>query len=567
MQKVWKERISTHTNLSAELGISPLLAKLLSQRKINTVEQAQKFLNPQLKSLCDPKSFKDMEKAAHRVLNAIENNEIIGIFGDYDVDGVSSSAILCHFLTSLGAQVTSTLPNRLSEGYGLKSFGIDRLKKQGASLLICADCGSTAHDAVLYANSLGFDVIVLDHHEPEYTLPEAYALVNPKRADCLSEANYLCAAGVCFFLCAEVRRQARGRKAFFASKPETDLKDLLDLVALATVADVMPLVGHNRVLVKAGLKILKSNKRLGLDALISESGLQASRLSSTNLGFHLGPRINAAGRLDDATLALKLLLSNDESEAKALAHMLNNANLERRALEEETVLEACALISELYPRELPFGLVLAKESWHPGVVGIVASRIAEKYHRPTIIIGEEGKGSGRSIKGIDLHALVKKASKSLSGFGGHSHAIGLSLGPGGLNAFKSDFSQVLLQELSLSFFSRELYYDAEIDIKDLSFATYEELGLLEPFGNANPAPVFLLRHCFLRNLRRLEGGHIKGEIEGPSAAISFIGFRMNIDDSMAAQAIDIIAALEINIWQAKTNLQLRLIDYRISDKL
>lgn len=566
IEKIWVEKVvdlAAAEALSVELRISPLLAKLLVARKMTSREAAEDFLAPSLKNLKEPLSFAGMTTAVERLTRALFNREKIGIFGDYDVDGVCSTAILQQFLESIEADVATTLPNRMLEGYGLSTAGVDRLKAMGCTLLITADCGILAHDQIAYANALGFDVIVVDHHNVGVKLPMALAVINPKRADCGSGADYLCAAGVAFFLCMALRRHLR-EQGYFIKVAEPDVRKLLDLVALATVCDVVPLMKDNRCLVKAGLKIIKHGDRVGLSALMDACGIDRQKISSTNLGFHLGPRINAAGRLEDATIALRLLAASDEGLAKKLATDLDITNQERKAIEQETVEKASAIIDADPKHQALTALVLHREEWHPGVVGIVASRIAERYHRPAIIIGEKGKGSGRSIKGIDLHEMVLKASGSLVGFGGHAHAIGVTLGPLGVEVFRNELLAVLAEQVPTHVFNKEIVYDAVVSLSEMSLAVIDELTRLEPFGAHNPYPVFRINRCFMRNLRRLNGGHIKGELENASGFMSFIGFRMDIDDELAHHALDVLGVMEKNEWQGRVSAQLRLIDYKKS---
>lgn len=551
-EKIWVERAYVEEDFSS--GLSPLLNKILAKRKLQST--THEFLESSLKNLKEPYTFADMEKAVSLIGDAISSDEVIGIFGDYDVDGVCSTAILEQFFTSVGVKAVTTLPNRMLEGYGLSKAGVDRLHHQGANILITVDCGITAHEQIDYANSLGLKVIVVDHHTVGETLPNACAVINPKRSDCSSKADYLCAAGVAFFLCIALRRYLR-EVDFFLSHPEPDIRELLDLVALATVCDVVPLVLDNRALVKAGLKVLKQGGRTGLLALMDACGIDKQKISSTNLGFHLGPRINAAGRLEDASLALTLMNCQDFIKAKNIAEELNLTNQERKSIEENTVKEACSIIDTM-PDEL--AIVLHNEDWHPGVVGIVASRIAEKYHRPSIIIGEKGKGSGRSIKGVDLHALVQKASKSLSGFGGHAHAIGLTLGQG-VETFYDDLRRAMA-DVPKTVFAQQIFYDTEVLLKDLSLEVVDELSKLEPFGAANPSPVLRLNKVHMRNLKKLSGGHLKGELETKEGAISFIGFRMDVDDDMANSTLDVLGVVEKNEWLGRISLQFRIIDFK-----
>lgn len=558
-EKLWVKRKGLVDGTDLANTVSPLLALMLANRKVHG-PKAREFLDPGLKNLKEPYLFADMEKAVLALAQGVKDGDTIGIFGDYDVDGVCSAAILQQFLHMLGAKTAVTLPNRLTEGYGLSKAGVDRLHEQGAKFLVTVDCGISAHEQVAYAKSLGLVPIIVDHHTVGETLPDALAVINPKRSDCEAQASYLCAAGVVFFLCMALRRHLR-EVDFFKTNSEPDLRVLLDLVALATVCDVVPLVEDNRALVKAGLKVLKLGGRIGLAALMDACGIDKEKISSTNLGFHLGPRINAAGRLDDATLALTLLNSKSLTKAQAIASELNLTNQERKSIEEETVRQACEMIDAM--DKLEPALVVHHESWHPGVVGIVASRIAERYHRPSIIIGEKGKGSGRSIKGVDLHAMVEKSSLSLSGFGGHAHAIGLTLGPEGVLVFRNDLLATMA-EVSPAVFAQEILYDTEVLLKDLSLAVVDELSRLEPFGASNPYPVLRVDQCFMRNIKRLNGGHLKGELETKNGFISFIGFRMDVTDEMAQRPIDVLGVLEKNEWKSMVSLQLRLIDFRES---
>jgi single-stranded-DNA-specific exonuclease len=568
IEKMWIEKkynLDDAYELSKELNISLLMAKILCARGIYKKEVAHEFLFPSLKNLLEPYLFADMKKAVLRISQAIYAQEKIGVFGDYDVDGVCSTAIFQQFLEEIGVKVVSTLPNRMTEGYGLSFSGIDRLKKAGAKLLLTLDCGILSHEQIDYANSLGLDVIVVDHHTVGETLPNACAVINPKRNDCSSGADYLCAAGVSFFLCIALRRHLREQNYFVDLEP--DLRNLLDLVALATVCDVVPLLKENRALVKFGLRKITEGNRLGLAALMDVSGIDKNKITCTNLGFHLGPRINATGRLQDATLALDLMNCKDNILVKKTALKLDEANQSRKIIEEETLDKVIDIIeSNINNKNLPV-LIVYDESFHPGVVGIVAGRIAERYHRPAIIIGEKGKGSGRSIKGIDLHAMVCKVGKSLAGFGGHAHAIGITLGAGGVEIFSKDLIEIMDSQIDKKLFNKELTYDVEVSLDEINLSVVSELIHLGPFGAKNSHPILRINNSYLRNLKRLTGGHIKGEIENTHGSIPFIGFRMDIEDELANSSLDILSVLEKNEWQGRISVQCRIIDYKKSSFL
>lgn len=561
-EKIWQKRNFSRENfdqLSVNNSSFPnVFLKLLSIRQL-TNKSLESFLTPSLKNLRDPNNFIDMEKAAKRVVDAIVKKETIGVFGDYDVDGVCSSALLMDFFSSIDASYTATLPNRLKEGYGLSKAGIDRLVEQNSKLIIAVDCGTSSFEEIDYANSLGLDVIVIDHHNASSTLPRAFAIINPKREDCPSDAKILCAAGVAFYFCISVRRFLREQKYFFGNEP--DLKNLLDLVALATVCDVVPLILENRVFVKQGLMLIKQSCRLGIKHLLDICNIDINKISSTNLGFHLGPRINAAGRLEDATVALNLMTTKQKEKASSLAQVLHEHNSQRQEIEKQTVEDACTMIDNDEDLSSSPILVLHDESWHPGVVGIVASRITEKYHKPSIIIGKNGKGSGRSISGIDLHAMVSQVSFHLAGFGGHAHAIGVTLASN-VDSFRKDLAKILKDNVDEKIFEKIIFYDDEILLNEFNFDFLHLLKKLEPFGSHNHCPIFRINNCHVRNLRNLTGGHIKGELENAYGYIEFIGFRMSMDDSLVNKKIDVLGCLEENSWQNRTSLQFRIIDYK-----
>lgn len=533
--------------------------RLLANRDIVLKDDIELFLNPHLNQLRNPFSFKDLEKACLRILKAIKNKEIIGVFGDYDVDGVCSTALLVDFFTSIKAHICATLPNRLTEGYGLSINGINRLAAQKASLIITTDCGSQSFTQIEYAKKLGIDVIVIDHHNVLDELPDALAIINPKRKDCPSNASILCATGVAFYVILGVRKLIY-EEGLLKEKPV--VVNLLDLVALATVCDVVPLIKDNRVFVHYGLKVIKQGNREGLKALLEISGVDKNKISSTNLGFHLGPRINAAGRLDDACIALDLMNTPYE-KALDKALILHTHNQERQALEEQILLEAYLEIDESSIHKDKKVLVLYNEKWHHGVVGIVASRIAEKYHKPCIVIGENKKGSGRSIKGIDLHAMVDQTKEHLASFGGHFHAIGLSL-KSSVKDFREALDKVISSQIDEKVFEQILFYDQELFLHQTNLDLIKKLKLFEPFGAHNPYPVFRINNCFIRNLRELNGGHIKGELENDKGFINFIGFRMSIDKDLVNKSIDVLGIIEENQWQQNITAQLRIIDYKIS---
>jgi len=556
-QAKWVEREADQvivSDLSEKLNISKNLSRVLVGRKIDSLESAQKFLSPSLKDMKDPSSLAGIDKAVERIIAAIKNQGIIGIFGDYDVDGITSTTLLWDFLESLGAEVVATIPNRLIEGYGLSRAGVDRLKDAGAKLIITVDCGITAHDEIKYAVEKDLEVIVVDHHTAGSVLPEAVSVINPHRLDCPSESTYLCAVGVVFNLCVALRRELRNQK-YFENKKEPNIASWLDIVALGTVADVVPLVNDNRLFVKYGLREMQKSLRPGINALLEIAALK-SKLSASTLGFQLGPRLNAAGRLSDAMAGVNLLRSRSSLDSRSMAELLDKQNLDRRAIEKQILEEAIEQIETNSKLKNSKSLVVFNNSWHPGVVGIVASRIVDKYSKPAIVLGENGKGSGRSIPAFHLHEALTAVKDKLDGFGGHAHAVGVHLGDKNLDDFRdalAEYSDSILSEDDLR---KTFYYDGELESKDLNLELIEELEKAKPFGRGNPEPVFRISNADFSDLKELNGGHMRGKVFGKS----FIAFGLAEKFDSNKKNADILATPELNEWNGRVNLQLRIKD-------
>jgi single-stranded-DNA-specific exonuclease len=442
--------------ISSSLALHPLAARVLINRGFATPEAATAFLADRLSDLPDPYLMKGMRAAADRICEALAARQRITLYGDYDVDGVCSTALLFLFLRDLGANVDTYIPHRLDEGYGLNASAVERLAASGTRVLVTLDCGITSFAEISRAKDLGVDVVIVDHHAVPDTLPPALAVLNPHQPGCGYPTRHLCAAGVAFNLCVGIRQRLRAQ-GMFGPRPdsgqvrrkEPNLRSILDLVALATVADVVPLTGANRVLVKHGLEELTAARRPGIQALKEISGLAAqSPVTAGQVGFRLGPRINAAGRLHDASLGLRLLCAETLEEARPLAAALDAANLERRGIEQEILVEALRQAEALAPAK---GLVLHSPSWHPGVIGIVASRVVERFHRPTVMVALKdgvGRGSGRSIEGFNLVTALKECASHLVKYGGHKQAAGLALETDRLPAFCQAFEAIAAQRLS-----------------------------------------------------------------------------------------------------------------------
>jgi single-stranded-DNA-specific exonuclease len=554
--------------LAARLGVHPLAAKVLASRGYGTPEAAAAFLADRLTDLPNPTTMMGVREAVSRLARALANGEKITLYGDYDVDGVCSTALLARFLRSLGGMVATYIPQRLGEGYGLNRAAIERIAGDGTRILVTLDCGITAVAEVARARELGLDVIVVDHHTVPETKPPAFAILNPLQPGCAYPTKHLCAAGVAFNLCMALRAQLRA-DGFFSQLREPNLKSYLDLVALATVADVVPLTGANRVLVKHGLAELGSAKRVGVRALKEVSGLGASSpVSAGQVGFRLGPRINAAGRLDDASVGLRLLTTDDAAEARRLAEQLDDANTERQGIEQGILGGA---LEQAEARRSARGLVLYSEDWHPGVIGIVASRIVERYHRPTVLVavkGGEGRGSARSIEGFHLVDALGRCAEHLTKYGGHRHAAGLSISAARLPAFRDAFEALAAEVLREEDLAPRCRVDALLSHAEVDESAAEAIEALAPFGNGNPEPVFATRRLVARprvlaSKRPGAPGHLKLAIEG-GRGLDAIGFGMADRVALTEGPIDLAFQLSLDEWNGVRRVQLRVKDIQAS---
>lgn len=545
------------------LKLPSIVAKVLVARGYRTAGDASKFLSDALTELPDPFTMKGLPQAVERLLRAITTRETVTLYGDYDVDGVSSTALLTTFLRQVGLAVRTYIPHRLGEGYGLNRAAIERIAAEGSTLLVTLDCGITSHAEIERANELGLNVVVVDHHAVPEVMPPAVAVLNPLQPGCDYPTKWLCAGGVTFNLCMGLRKHLR-EQGFFAGKQEPNLKQLLDLVALATVADVVPLTGANRVLVTHGLKELTAGRRPGVRALKDVAEVGGLEITAGTVGFRLGPRINAAGRLDDASVGLQCLLSKDYESALPLARALDAANAERQQI-ERSMLNAAIEQAEAAVARGARGLVLSSPNWHPGVVGIVASRIVERFHRPTILIGVHdgvGKGSARSIEGFHLYDAIKSVSHHLSRFGGHKAAAGLSIDPAKLDAFRADFERVAGELLDDAALVPRQRIDALVSAGELSEDTVNALQKLAPFGMGNPEPILAMQGQVasprvLQNKTPGEPGHLKLTLEA-APAFDVIGFRQAEKAELTERPIDLAFKVDVDEFRGVKRLSLKL---------
>lgn len=559
-QKFWQVRNPDpflQVLLSNALKVHPLVAQVLANRGITTVSEGEEFLSADLNHLHDPFLFKDMDRAIARINQAKERQEKVLVFGDYDVDGVTSSTLLHKILTRLGIAVSNHIPHRMSDGYGLNDSIGQVAQKAEVTLLIAVDCGITAIGEVDRLNELGIDVIIFDHHEPAPEgLPKACAVVDAKRADCPYPFKHLASVGMV----------AKLAQAFFGKIPE----EYLDLVALGTIADVVPLRGENRIFVKAGLPKLGETKNFGLAALIDAAKIRGKKFRPHYVGFILGPRINATGRMGSAHKSLELLLAADADTAQGLAEEIEKLNTLRQRLQREVVEEAMQMIEQ----EINFNeqkvIVLYKDGWHKGVLGIVASRVAETYYRPTIIISVEngvGTASARSIDGFHLNEALHHCSQMLETFGGHKLAAGLTIKEEHIENFKSKINDFAADILEIRNMIPTLNIDAEVSLSALNLETTRLIESLEPYGEGNATPVFCTRQLVVKSQPMLMGKDtIKFWVTDGQSSISAVGFGMakSIDLVRLGCQVDLAYELTVDDWNKAPTAQLKLKDIRES---
>jgi single-stranded-DNA-specific exonuclease len=548
--------------LRAELGISPLQAHLLANRGVVDATQAAAYLGPRLSNhLRSPMLFRDMPAATERIVSALQRGEPIGIYGDYDVDGISGSAILVRFFRSLGTEPLLYIPHRLRDGYGLTERGVRVLGERGARVMITVDCGGVNHREIAVARELGLDVVVCDHHQVADTPLNAAAVLNPIEKTAGFPFTGLCGAGVAFYLALGVRM--RLRESGVTQLP--DLRRSLDLVALGTIADLVPLVEENRVLVTHGLRELSRSESPGVKALKAVSGV--GDVSTGIVGFRLAPRLNAGGRLADATRSVELLTTDDGARADVLATGLDEENKARQAIEREILDEAIAMVDGQGGVATRRSLVLGSADWHPGVIGIVASRLVERYYRPTILIAMDatvgvGRGSARSIRGFNVYEAIKACHGSLIGFGGHRMAAGLSINANRMAEFAAAFEHAVRQTTTDDNFIPVSDADGELPFAEIDERTLQDIEALEPYGQGNPEPVFIARGARVAGTRIVGETHLKVYAEHGGRTLPCIGFGMADADVQTGVFVDLLFSPMWSEWGGTRTVELRLRDLR-----
>ena len=548
--------------LAAALSLPELVSRLLLIRGYVSAEDAKLFLRPKLERLHDPFEFLSMDKAADRLAAAVRDKELVFIHGDYDVDGISSTTLLTRTIRGLGGNAMPFIPRRLEDGYDLSDAGVDAAIAAGAKVVVTCDCGTSAVSPVARLCRAGIDVIVTDHHLPGGELPDCLSVLNPKRSGCGYPDKDLAAVGVAFKLALALARKL--------GKNENFIWAMMDLVALATVADVAPLRGENRVFVRYGLKMLAETRNVGMRALIRAAGLDGKQLTAGRIGFILAPRLNAAGRLGHAIRGVELLLTEDEHEANAIARELEELNYKRQELDRATLEQARERVLQLDLDEV-FGIVLADEAWHPGVIGIVASRLVEEFGRPTILIGlagDQGKGSGRSISKFDLHGALGQSSDYLLRYGGHRAAAGVTIARDQVDAFATRFNEVARSLLTPEDLVPEIRVDLEVSIDGMDERVESRFRHFEPFGIGNPTPVLLARNVIIAKPPRMIGHDgLKLVLDTGTGSLEAIGwgFGPRAAEFQPGSKVDIAFRLERDEYRGQSYLQARIADIRVCE--
>jgi single-stranded-DNA-specific exonuclease len=548
--------------LSDALSLPEIVTRLLLIRGFVTADDAKLFLRPKLDRLHDPSRFLSMDKAVERLARAIRDQELVFVHGDYDVDGICSTTILTRTIRQLGGKAMPFIPRRIEDGYDLGDAGVDAAMAAGATVVVTCDCGTGAVSPVARLCKAGIDVIVTDHHLPSGELPDCLAVLNPKRSGCGYPDKDLAAVGVAFKLALALARQLGANENFIWA--------MLDLVALATVADVAPLRGENRVFVRYGLKMLGDTRNIGMRALLRASGLEGRQLTAGRIGFILGPRLNAAGRMGHAIRGVELLLTEDEHQANAIARELEELNLRRQEIDHATLEQARERVLAMDLDE-QFSIVLADDTWHPGVIGIVASRLVEEFGRPTVLIalsGEQGKGSGRSIPKFDLHGALGRAKEHLLRYGGHRAAAGVTIARDKVAEFASSFNEIAKSVLTPADLVPEIRVDLEVDINGLDGRIESLFRHFEPFGIGNPTPVLLARNVTIARPPRVVGKDgLKLVLDTGTGSLDAIGWGLadRAAEFQPGTRVDIAFRLERDEYRGESYLQARIADVRLSE--
>jgi len=561
------EDVQIARTLAQDLSISPILAKILVSRRIDTFEKARAYFRPSMEDLHNPFIIDQMDAAVARIIRAITDNDRIVIFGDYDVDGTDSTAMLWRFLKDIGAYVDYFIPDRIKDGYGISSAGIDHIHEMGATLLIAVDCGITAVKQIEYAKSLGIDVVICDHHEPGSEIPDASAVLDTLKPSCKYPFKFLCGCGVAFKLIQALTLTEPIRSKLGEDAPKR-LLDYLQYVALATTADIVPLVDENRIMVKIGLELINSIPIPGIRALIETSGLPSGKITSGQIVFVLAPRINAVGRLGDANRAVEMLADNSFNNAVQIARIMEDENHQRRKIDEETFTQAQEIVEHYLEADDDSAIVLHQDTWHPGVIGIVASRLVERYYRPTIMmttVDGVAKGSARSVSGFNIHEALKRCEDKLIQFGGHKYAAGLTVELNRLDEFRDAFKQVAAELLTEELLTPEIHIDAEVRLSDITPKFIKILNQFAPFGPENMRPIFAMYGIEVHGQPRIVGkNHLKFKVRSNTHVVDAIGFNLGhlLSRLQSGKKIDVAFSLDESEFAGEAVPQLKVRDIK-----
>ena len=541
--------------IANEFNISKIVASIIANKGLKNNNEIEVFLHPRRGDFHDPFLMPDMDKAVARIIQAIENKEKVAIYGDYDVDGITSSTVLHRFLEERGLHTDIYIPNRLNEGYGLNKKEIEAIAETKHTLIITVDCGITGYDEIEYAKTFGIDTVVTDHHEPPEKLPDAIAVVDCKRKDNKYPFNGLAGVGVAFKL-----TQALAIKL---NLPEESYLKYLDIVCVGTISDIVPLVDENRTISKLGLRLVKQTRNIGLKVLLESIGYK--KIDSNTISFGIAPRINACGRMGHEKEALKLFLTNNIEEAKQITQKLNEYNLQRQEIEKRIFDEAQELMQNPEEQKLPC-IVLRKENWHHGVIGIVSSKITDMYFKPSILMcieeGNIAKGSGRSIPGFDIHEALENCKENIKQFGGHSMAIGITIDNDKFDDFKKQIEEYA-ESKQISEIVPVLNIDEKVQLKNINLSDIKDLELLEPFGEANKSPIFQINNLKIESIRTLtQGKHLKLDVKEENTRFSAIGFNLGnlANDYKIGDKVNIAGFLEINSFNGMDSIQINIKD-------
>lgn len=561
--KLGEEDCALIQSLSDVKKCPPLIAELLYRKGVISPDQIESFFSPQMAQLHDPFLFEDMEKAVSRIITAINSNERLSIYGDYDVDGTTATALLYLGLKRIGANIDFYIPHRMIDGYGLSLNSLDHLKESGSSLIISVDCGVNALEEIEAINANGMEIIITDHHNPKEDLPPAYAIINPKLPGCRYPYPDLAGVGVAYKLLSAIYQK-------LAIATDDNLMKYMDLVAVGTIADIVPLTGENRVFAFIGLRHLIEKRNLGLNALVQISGLNQKSLDATDIVFGIAPRINAAGRMGSAALAVELLISTEEEKSHELAEIIERQNSLRQQEDQKTFQEACEIIEKKYKNLGQTScIVISSDDWHQGVIGIVASKLVEKYYRPVIMISFKdgfGSGSGRSVADFDLFGALKTLSSNLHSYGGHKYAVGLTIYQEYLDRFENEITRYVAENLKLEQIKPPLRIDYEIELYTINDFLLNWMERFAPFGPENNRPVFVTRGVTVANYPYNVGrNHLKLKVAKDGMHLDLIGY--NLGDYLALlkknSVVDIAYTLEFNRFANKTTIQGKLRDVHI----